>query len=167
VVASFQFDYENEFSPLQNLSSPDCIYEWILPDGSISNLFQPIFETQSGQEYTVFLSVQNEYGCEATSVEFYDPPLRIFIPTAFTPDGDGLNDIFKAEGQFVGSFHLMIFERGGRLVFESHDMKTGWRGDNISQEDFSAGNGIYAYRYVAKSITGAVLEGKGQVLMIR
>lgn len=167
VVASFHFDYENEFSLLQNLSSPDCIYEWILPDGSISNLFQPIFEPQSGQEHTVFLSVQNEYGCEATSVEFYDPPLRIFIPTAFTPDGDGLNDIFKAEGQFVGSFHLMIFERGGRLVFESHDISRGWRGDNISQEDFSVGNGIYAYRYVAKSITGAVLEGKGQVLMIR
>ncbi len=167
VIAAFGFDYENENRPLQNFSSPQCHYEWILPDGTISNLFEPYFEPESGRESTVFLTVQNELGCEANSVEFYDPPLRIFIPTAFTPDGDGLNDVFKAEGQFVGTFHLMIFDRWGRPVFESHDIDTGWRGDNISQDDYAVGNGTYAYRYVAKSITGKVSEGRGQVLMIR
>ncbi len=67
----------------------------------------------------------------------------IFIPSAFTPNGDGKNDVFKAEraGKY-DSFEMKIFNRWGELVFVSDDINTGW--DGIINGD-KLQEGIYVY----------------------
>src|SRR5690606_15222487 len=57
--------------------------------------------------------------------------LVYYIPNAFTPDGDGLNDVFKPVFSHIdeSSYHIRIFDRWGRVVFESDDADEGWRGD--------------------------------------
>jgi len=56
------------------------------------------------------------------------PHSRLFIPNAFTPNGDGLNDSFFVQGLYIKEFHIKIFDRWGTKVFESGSMKDKWSG---------------------------------------
>lgn len=167
VHAEFEFDYEREMGPIQNHSTPDVLYSWIFPDGSHSNQYEPYFNPPAGEESAVVLTVGNEIGCSDTYISFYEPPFRIFVPNAFTPDGDGLNDIFKAEGQYVAEFKMWIFDRWGNLVFETDDMQTGWNGGDVQNNDYAVENSLFTYKYMAKSWTSQIHEGTGTITLIR
>jgi gliding motility-associated-like protein len=69
---------------------------------------------------------------------------NIYIPNAFSPDGDGLNDEFKAIGnsENISSFHMYIYDRWGTLVFESKDIFDGWDGKYKGK---LAMGGVYVY----------------------
>jgi len=56
------------------------------------------------------------------------PHSRLYIPNAFTPNGDGINDSFFVEGLYINEFHIKIFDRWGTKVFESGSMKDKWSG---------------------------------------
>lgn len=73
-------------------------------------------------------------------------PLRIYVPTAFTPDGDGLNDVFTVKGEGIAEFRIFIYDRWGKKVFESAAVLEGWNG-KINGAD--APGGVYAYELVA------------------
>lgn len=167
VEAKFLFDYDFPENPVRNLSTSDCTYMWVFPDGSISENFAPVYNPEDGRTDPVILTVTDLHGCEATAVEFFEPPMSLFIPTAFTPDGDGLNDVFKAEGHHVADFHLWIFDKGGNLVFESTDLGSGWNGEGAIYSGASAGDNIFPYRYVARTWSGEVREGHGSVTLLR
>jgi len=53
----------------------------------------------------------------------------LFIPNAFTPNGDGLNETFLAKGTDIVSFNMNIFDRWGNLIFTSDNISKGWMGD--------------------------------------
>lgn len=62
----------------------------------------------------------------------------IFVPNSFTPGDDGLNDVFRAQGTDIISFHLTIFDRWGELIFETKNLKEGWDGyykGNLVKQD--------------------------------
>ena len=81
-----------------------------------------------------WLEVTDNHGCSATDtimVANKDCPRGVNIPTAFTPNNDGKNDIFKAlVYEDVKSFKLQVFDRWGRLIFETSDPSRGWDGRN-------------------------------------
>lgn len=53
----------------------------------------------------------------------------VFVPSAFSPNGDGLNDVFRVKIQDdISEFHMMIYDRWGHMVFESNDPAKGWNG---------------------------------------
>jgi gliding motility-associated-like protein len=89
----------------------------------------------------------------------------VFIPNAFTPDGDGLNNEFTAvfpENMKLASYEMYIYDRWGELVFYSQDPKQGW---DASLAGFDAPDGVYSYLvkykefgYVNKfQVTGSVV----------
>lgn len=95
----------------------------------------------------------------------------IFIPNTFTPNGDGLNDIFMIRGLAATKInYFRIFDRWGKLLFESetgapNDPKWGWNGtDNQGQKLNSA---VYVYSYEIQCINGDIVKGKGNVTLIR
>jgi gliding motility-associated-like protein len=53
---------------------------------------------------------------------------RLFVPNVFSPDGDGINDVFKCDGPIDESFEMDIFDRWGRHLFHSDDIAQGWNG---------------------------------------
>ena len=61
----------------------------------------------------------------AVSVE---KPYALYSPNAFSPDGDGINDIFKISGQGMNDFQIEIFNRWGQMVYKSIDLSNGWDG---------------------------------------
>ncbi len=98
-------------------------YLW--QDGSAGQSFQV---SQPGL-YQV--TVTDSLGCVGSdSVLVKDCVNGIYLPDAFSPDGDGLNDFFKVitGNEDIRDFSMTIFNRWGEMVFESHDMKSGWDG---------------------------------------
>lgn len=103
-------------------------------------------------------------------IELIECLCPVYIPNAFSPDADGLNDIFKASANCeLESFHMMIFNRWGNLVFESRDIDTGWNGDSGS-DSFHTSNSIYLYlvKYTQR-LDGLRVpkELKGHVTLLR
>jgi gliding motility-associated-like protein len=75
------------------------------------------------------VDVSNECGTTSASIRLYNGACQLYVPTAFTPNGDGKNDIFKAAyGENVIKFHLEVFNRWGQRVFSSHELSKGWDG---------------------------------------
>ncbi len=109
-----------QWSPAAGLSCNDC------PN--------PTTTVVTGGTYSV--TVQNTYGCIATdiiTINGFCEKAQVFIPNAFTPDGDGLNDILMVRGGGIRVKSFRIFNRWGELVFEklnfgANDVKYGWDG---------------------------------------
>lgn len=76
------------------------------------------------------------------------PDMTIFIPNAFTPNNDGLNDVFGAVGEGIKDYHLIIYNRWGEKVFESNDVNNKWDGKYKGE---SVELGTYSYSLEAKS----------------
>lgn len=77
------------------------------------------------------------------------PPLSVFIPNTFTPNGDGINDTFGVKGEGIQNFTMRIFDRWGAVVFESHSPKQQWDGTYKGQP---AQMDTYVYQLFASGI---------------
>jgi gliding motility-associated-like protein len=121
-------------------------WNWNFGDvlNSSSTAQNPSFIYSDPTCYMVTLTVANFSGCTdiATHEVCIDPEITIYIPNSFSPNGDGLNDIFlpKSEGLMDEGYELQIFDRWGNLIFESHALNEGWDGkvkdhSKISQMD--------------------------------
>lgn len=166
VEADFEFDYETETRPIVNYSSEGLNYFWMLPGGETSTFFEPDFDPNIGQDQMVTLEVTHPMGCTDSKIDFYEPPLNVFVPTAFTPDGDGINDIFKAEGTFISEFQLWVFDRWGNVVFHTTNPSKGWDGSD-DNADFASQNLVYSYRVLAKGYNSQLIDKKGSVTVLR
>jgi gliding motility-associated-like protein len=157
---------------LDNNSSNAYTYFWNFGDGtSNDSIFSPehTFPEEAGS-YLVSLQVSNQLGCMDTTSQVivveHDPV--VFIPNAFTPDGDGLNNEFTAvfpENMKLASYEMYIYDRWGELVFYSQDPKQGW---DASLAGFDAPDGVYSYLVKYKEL-GYVnkFQVTGSVVVIR
>ena len=84
--------------------------------------------------------VGNSFGCKDSIIKLViiKPAYTIYIPNAFTPNNDGLNDGFKAEGVGIAQFKLQVFDRWGKMIFESDDINKGWDGSVNGKGDFES-----------------------------
>ena len=89
---------------------------------------------------------------------------EFFIPTAFTPNGDGLNDLFKVQANFVpNTFEMSIFNRKGELMFLSQDMGIGWDGQFRGQ---TLPSGVYVCIIKYTDSQGNIQKKQGQVMLL-
>ena len=134
---------------------------------STSTLEDPFhyYPNNDSGSYTVDLIVENVYGCvdSAQQVVVIDGVTRPFIPNAFTPDGDGTNDLWLVEGLGFSrtQFDLAVFDRWGREFYSTDDPSEGWNGRYMNYGD-EAPVGVYVYRVISASDFSSarkVLEG--------
>lgn len=106
--------------------------KYIFDDGTIKNTanFNYTFNTDVAKTVSIMQLVSNSYGCRDSIIRqiIIKPAYVLYIPNAFTPNSDGLNDGFKAIGIGVAQFTLQVFDRWGALVFETNDINNGWDG---------------------------------------
>jgi gliding motility-associated-like protein len=88
----------------------------------------------------------------------------ILIPDAFTPNGDAFNERFEVKAHFVSDFQMLVYNRWGEVVFQSHDINNGWDG-NIN--DGKAPGGYYLYKIKMKDSYGQTISRDGSFLLIR
>lgn len=138
-------------------------YEWTPPNGLSNPDIRAPIATPSGTT-TYSLKIISSDSCEAkakTTVVVYK---KLRMPSAFTPNNDGLNDIFRIPaGTTLLLKEFRIFDRWGNTVFRSKDIHKGWDGRN---RNIPLSAGVYVYLIEGKDPYGSITE-KGTVLLIR
>ncbi|MEM9050808.1 MAG: PKD domain-containing protein [Bacteroidota bacterium] len=115
---------------------------------------------------TFYATIETDEGCIERDSITVTVTGNIYVPNSFTPDGDGINDIFKAEGVDIAEFKMEIWNLWGELVFTSNSIDNGWNGSSPNGEFFTRPD-LYAYRIVATEHTGELFELEGMVTLIR
>ncbi|HEX2684178.1 MAG TPA: T9SS type B sorting domain-containing protein [Ferruginibacter sp.] len=110
-------------------------------------------DNSSGPTYSVTqpgtysLTAVNNCGSSYDEVKFTPGTCTIYIPSAFTPNNDGNNDVFKVLGtDLVSQFTLRIFNRYGQVIFETSDKNRGWDG-KVKGSPSSPGGYVYVVKY--------------------
>ncbi len=139
---------------------------WTLGDGGTATGVLSLTHSYTDYEaHWVVLQIVTPDGCLASdSLQTRPPAATLYFPNSFTPDGDGRNDTFGGVGKLVDEYELLIFDRWGSLVFESHDMGQQWDGRVKGEAPVV---GIYPYRYRAKGLSMPLHQGFGHVNLIR
>ncbi len=130
-----------------NNSGSDLFFEWDFDNGIIdSDNTDVIINFIEAGNYDVLLYVENDIGCsdEITHQVIVGEEFSVFVPTAFTPNNDGLNDEFLSSTQGVYEFEMKIFNRWGELIFSSDNKDFGWDGYSSNTGNFME-NGTYLY----------------------
>jgi gliding motility-associated-like protein len=145
-------------------NGPIVSWLWDFGDGFSSNEINPVHQYTEEGVYDVSLTIVNEFGCKRViSVPQYirvNKIVHIFVPSAFTPNGDGMNDFFNVFTVLITDFHIDIYDRWGKLVFSSDNMNFQWDGGNLGED---------AYTYVINAVewSGTKVRKVGTVTIIR
>jgi gliding motility-associated-like protein len=103
-------------------------------------------------------------GCSANAVNTIHILSGVAIADAFTPNGDGKNDIFTIMARGVNTYHMTIYNRWGELVFESYDLATGWDG---TYKGSAQPSGVYVYFVAITYYNGQSIAKTGNVTLLR
>ncbi len=106
----------------------------------------------------------DQYGCKVTDDVTISVDGVLFIPNSFTPNGDGFNDLFKAVGQDLTEFELLIFNRWGQLIYESTDINESWDG---TYKGLQAPIDTYVWKVVYSDVNTFDQSAIGHVNLIR
>jgi gliding motility-associated-like protein len=111
---------------------------------------------------------ENYCGSTQASVEVIvnDCQHNLFIPNAFTPNGDGVNDLFEIITYNFLKAEIWIYNRYGEEVFYSDEILKKWNGAGM-QGDYYSHPEVFAYRFLGKTILGETIEKNGHVTLIR
>lgn len=115
--------------------------------------------------YPVVLTAVSQAGCKGsfTSSVTVMPDYVIYVPSAFTPNNDGKNDVFipKYSELSKDDYSMMIYDKWGEKVFATNDITEGWKGSKNNSDNIIAGAGVYIYKIIYKdaNLKGHVVTG--------
>lgn len=143
---------------------------WTFSDEGAAFVRNPQFTFRDTGIYEVRQIVLHQSGCTDTATALIDirPVINAFLPNAFTPDNNGLNEVFKVVGIFDGmrDFRLSIWSRWGEKIFETDDVSTGWNGQ-INNTGAAAPPGVYLWLMEYLTPRGERKTEKGHLTLIR
>ena len=174
-TADFIFSPDNpdNFAPevtFTDQSSGASRWYWNFNGRATSIEQNPIYAFPDTGAQEVLLIVTHPSGCQDSLIQIVDvtPKVTFFMPNAFTPNDDSVNDIFKGEGFLRGvkSFDMQIWNRWGEMIFQSTDPLEGWDG-RVRGGNQQAPEGMYLYFIEVVGPRGEVQEFKGYATLIR
>ena len=139
-----------------NLSSGATSFIWSFGDGNSSTYINPSNFYESTEEGALItLTAISDFGCtdEAQLIIEYDEQEIFYVPNSFTPDGDNFNQVFTPvfySGFDPYNFEMLIFNRWGQVVFETHDADIGWDG-TYGLKGTKASDGAYTWKIIYKT----------------
>jgi gliding motility-associated-like protein len=151
---------------------PEYFYGWSPPDFLENPSSSQTTSTPSQTiTYTITVSEINDLGiCSKTdsvTISVFESICgspNIYVPNAFTPNGDGENDLLLVRGGGITSLKFMVFNRWGNKVFETEDQQLGWDG---SYNGNLAEPAVFVYQLEAVCGDGQTYFEKGNVTLIR
>lgn len=151
--------------PFQLNASGGTRYQWSPAEGlSNSGIANPV--TTVNRDITYRVEVSTTEGCvgyDDIYVRFIEGP-EIYVPTGFTPNGDGVNDIFRPLPVGITLESFRIYNRWGQQIFSTSAYLKGWDG---RRGNAPADVGTYIWMVTGKDINGKQVERKGTVTLLR
>lgn len=153
-----------------NTSVGAVSYWWNFGDylsaNNVSTLTNPAHLYSQAGSYSVTLVATSIHGCSSMITEVVDIKgvFAIYIPNTFTPNGDGLNDIFSPKGVGIdlNNYKLMIFDRWGEKIYETKNFYKGWDG-TVKGKVNAATQDVYIYKIWLKDVNGTEHEYVGHI----
>lgn len=142
---------------------------WDFGDGSpLATVPNPNHIYQDTGRYFVQLLVENIYGCQDSVMSTINihPDWSIYIPNAFSPNGDGINDYFSAKGYGILEFEMFIFNRWGDLIYTTKNMSAGWDGTVQDGSGAICQQDVYVYKIDIKTNTLMKKSYVGHVTLV-
>lgn len=137
-----------------------------ISDGTIYHTCVTAHTFQEVGNYVVSQVVTNQFGCKdsVSQMIYVFPEYRLFIPNCFTPNEDGINDVFLPSYLGAETALLMIFNRWGEKIFEGKSLGEGWDG---THEGKPAPQDAYVYRLVIDPVGLTPRTVTGSVTLLR
>lgn len=158
-IVQFQADVPN------NVKS----WLWTFGDGSQSTNPNPVYQYTQEGTYDITLTVVDSNGCINSIVKnqwvHVLKDLKVLIPSAFTPNGDGVNDEFFIQTKYITSIEMIILNRWNQEVFETNDLNFRWKG--LDPSGNACPEGVYTYFLKARDFENQLFEFSGTITLIR
>ncbi|MBC9813475.1 gliding motility-associated C-terminal domain-containing protein [Crocinitomicaceae bacterium CZZ-1] len=150
----------------QDLSSGTNLTNWYwdFGDGAADNQQNSYHDYSMGGVYTVVLTVTDANNCKDIVSRQISIELLPVLPTGFTPNGDGENDVFIIRGGPFRSVDFKVYSNWGTLIFETNDYTVGWDGTHKGE---NAPVGVYTWTFVVEMGNGQIVKKSGDVTLIR
>lgn len=149
-----------------NQSQNATRYQWSFGDGTGSAEESPVHSYNRTGNYNVCLTAYNPQGCASKvckSISADILPLAD-VPTGFSPNGDGSNDILYVRGYSIQTLDFKVFNRWGEVVFETQNQAVGWDGTFKGKpQEMDA----FAYTLQVTFYDGSVMKKQGNVTLLR
>ncbi len=135
-----------------------------------SNLQNPYHVFQDTGVFVVSLVVENSYGC--TDTAYNDIVVwatgQLYYPNAFTPNNDGLNDVYYAKGRYFdwSTFEMYVYNRWGQVVYQSNDVNEGWNG-RMKNTGAKCPQDVYSLLIRVRGGDGKLRRYNGSITIVR
>lgn len=159
---SLNYLYQAE---MDNRTVDGLNYTWTFGDGDGSYQFNPTHQYLKTGLYDICL-ISEANGCLDTlckPLKIFEVPQELWFPNAFTPNGDGINELFIPPGIGIASYEITVFNRFGGVVFSAFN-NGAWDG-SFQGEPVQAG--VYPYIYKAVYLDGQKVEKQGAIQLVR
>lgn len=155
---------------IMDASAGANFWNWNFGDGTDTvSSFDPLPHTYADTgTYTIMLITSNQFSCLDTAYQtiIIEPDFLFYIPNAFSPNDDGINDTFSGRGLVITKYEMTIFDRWGNLIFFSDDMNKPWDGRANHGTEISQGE-VYIYSFKVTDFNKKKHEYKGIVTLVR
>lgn len=166
---------------------PEGVKEYVIEKRNASGAFEEIGRTATGSD-TGYLDAESSLNCvpvfeyrvyavrnpgpntifgglrSYSNVSGPSVETKIFVPNAFTPDQNSLNEVFRPDGIFIAQYTMSIYNRWGEKVYEGNECMNAWNGRFMGEP---APEGVYIYMISARGIDGNMYRMKGDVTLLR
>lgn len=139
-------------------------WQWNFGDGEGNNTQITNHSYDAGGVYTVTLTIVDNIGCSDTISKQISIALLPVLPSGFTPNGDGENDVFIIRGGPFKGVEFKIYNNWGQVIFESTDSNVGWDGTYKGEP---VPLGVYTWTFVVDMGSDFIVKDSGDVTLIR
>lgn len=151
-----------------NCSQYQDYNHWDMGDNNTFDTYGVSYTYNEIGAYTISLEVTDEAGCTDRTEKLIEvhEKMRFYLPNSFTPNGDGVNDVFLPVQMEVkdGSYSMIIYDRWGGLVFKTQDLNIGWDG-KVNGKLVEKGS-MFTYFATYKDFDNQVYEKNGTVTVL-
>jgi gliding motility-associated-like protein len=171
-VARFNIDpqqvqIEDSFIAVRDSSIGASHVYYTLSDGSTYNVKDFTHVWQAAGYHYVTQHVMNEFGCkDEITGQVAVGGYTIYVPNTFSPNGDGVNDVWMPVTSGLSDYHIQVYNRWGEKVFESYDTQEAWTGGYRDGEHYVP-NGVYQYLIRYSDMLEQPYEIQGHITLFR
>ena len=159
----------NPIISITDLSVGANFWLWNFGDQDTTSIHNPVPHTYADTgSYVITLITSTTYNCMDTAYQniHIEPDFLFYIPNAFTPNDDGVNDSFSGKGIFIKEYEMEIYDRWGNLIFFTDDINKPWDG-NANHGTEIAQRDVYVYSIKVTDYNKRKHSYKGTVTLVK